>query len=110
MNRAISMHHNDSVAVLLCDVKKGDAVSVFDVNNVFLFEIAAIEDIPYGNKIALEDIAAHKEILKYAQSIGESVKDIKKGSLVHVYNVKSLSVDIPESIRKEIIRQMHIVN
>lgn len=108
MNRAIRMHTNDSVAVLLCDAKKGQVLNVYDANNNFLFELAAAEDIPYGNKIALEDIAENVRILKYNQCIGLSVKPVAKGRLVHVHNVKSLSVDIPQSIRQEIIKQMHI--
>ncbi len=110
MNRAIRMHADDSVAVLLCDAKKGDVLHVFDINNAFLFDIAVNENILYGNKVALHDIPEHSEIVKYGQSIGISTREIAKGCLVHVQNVKSLSVDIPDSIRREIIRQMHITD
>lgn len=110
MNRAIRMHNNDSIAVVLCDIKKGDTLLIFDVNNNFLFEIMAQEDIPYGNKIALQYIEKNTNILKYNQPIGITTKNIDKGKLVHVHNVKSLSVDIPENIKLEIIKQMHITN
>lgn len=110
MNRAIRMHQNDSVAVLLCDVQKGDIIGIYDADNRFLFELEAGEHIPYGNKAALEDIAADSRILKYGQCIGISTKPVLRGSLVHVHNVKSLSVDIPDSIRQEIIKQMHIAD
>ena len=46
--------------------------------------------------------------MKYGEIIGECTRDIRQGELVHVHNVKSLAVDIPEAFKIEIMRQMGI--
>lgn len=102
------MHDDDSVATALEDVKKGDAATVHDKTNRPQSTIESLENIPHGNKIALRDIAAGEKVIKYGAVIGESTEPIAKGRLVHVHNVKSLKLDVPSAIKREIIRQMGI--
>ena len=102
------MDDKDLVATALEDVKAGDEVNIFSQENISLCHMTAKEDIPYGNKIALVDILKGTKIIKYGAEIGESTTNIYMGELVHVHNVKSLIVNIPPSINKEIIRQMNI--
>ncbi len=52
-------------------------------------EIVAQDDIAYGHKIALMDIAAGDTVLKYGLSIGSALCDIKAGEHVHAHNVES---------------------
>ena len=92
MKRSVRMHEKDQVSTVLNDVKCGDIVGIYNEQNEFLYEIEAKEDIP----------------IKYGEKIGELTKGISKGELVHVHNVKSLSVEIPPAFKKEIIRQMNI--
>lgn len=47
-------------------------------------------------------------MIKYGCSIGVCTKNIEKGTLIHIHNVKSRKIDIPEGIRREIMRQMNI--
>ncbi|MGF7184119.1 altronate dehydratase [Desulfitispora alkaliphila] len=108
MKKSIQMHDNDTVATVLDDISIGNAVNVFNGENNLLFQIDALTHIPHGNKIALKDIEQGSYVIKYGKVIGKAVKDIKKGELVHVQNVKSLVVDIPANIKKEILRQMNI--
>ena len=108
MKRAIRMHKLDQVATVLENVAAGDEVSICDSNNVQLYGMTAVENIPFGNKIALCDIPEGKLLIKYGVPVGLVTKDIKCGRLVHVHNVKSRTVDIPPSIRQEIMRQMNI--
>ncbi len=42
-----------------------------------------------GHKVALCDIKAGEDIIKYGSSIGHAVCDIKKGEHVHTHNVKT---------------------
>ncbi len=51
--------------------------------------IVARADLPYGHKIALRDIAAGEQVIKYGLSIGAATTDIQAGDYVHVHNVES---------------------
>lgn len=108
MNRAIRMNQVDQVATVLNSVMAGDEVNICDANNNQLYGMVAAEDIPFGNKIALCDILAGEFLIKYGVPVGIVTRKIRCGHLVHVHNVKSRTVDIPPSIRREIMRQMHI--
>ena len=108
IKRSIIMKEKDYVATVLEDIKKGDIVRIYNKENNYLYELEAMENIPFGNKIELSDINKGEKIVKYNEFIGECTQDIKKGYLVHVHNVKSLSVDIPPVFKKEIMRQMNI--
>ncbi len=52
--------------------------------------------IPLGHKIALTDINAGENIIKYGQPIGYAINDIKKGDHVHLHNMKTNLNDIIE--------------
>ena len=106
MNRFIKMSENDMVATALVNLPKGESAKVYSVNNEFIVELTALEAIPYGNKIALEDIEKNSKVIKYGSTIGETTERINRGQLVHVHNVKSLVVDIPPAFKAEIMRQM----
>ena len=108
MKRAIRMDQADQVATVLDEITAGDEVCICDANNIQLYSMTAGEYIPFGNKIALCDIPAGSLLIKYGVPVGLVTKNIKCGRLVHVHNVKSRTVDIPQSIRQEIMRQMHI--
>lgn len=73
----------DNVAVALKDLAKGDIVSVND------FTVTVQEDIPSGHKIALKNIAAGENIIKYSFSIGHADGAIAPGSHVHTHNLKT---------------------
>ena len=73
----------DNVAVALKDLAKGDIVSVND------FTVTVQEDIPSGHKIALKNIAAGENIIKYSFPIGHANGAIAPGSHVHTHNLKT---------------------
>ena len=108
IKKVILMEANDNVATALDDIIKNDSVVLLSHNNEILGNLNALNNIPFGNKIALKNIPVGCEIIKYNSTIGESTKNIVQGELVHVHNVKSLRVDIPEAFKKEIVRQMNI--
>ena len=83
---AIMISERDNVATCLEDIEAGSNVEVRlgeEVRNV-----KALEEIPFGFKIALTDIAAGAHILKYGESIGLASSQIKKGNLVHIHNLE----------------------
>ena len=47
------------------------------------------QDIPLGFKIAGCNIATNESIVKYGVSIGSATRDIVRGDLVHLHNMKS---------------------
>lgn len=51
--------------------------------------LTALSDIPASHKIALADIAAGAEIIKYGETVALSTRDIKKGEWVHTHNLES---------------------
>lgn len=106
---AMQMDEKDSVATVLNDVKIGDEVVINDKKGNKVCTLEGLEDIPFGNKIALIDMSVGDKVYKYGSIIGEVTRGIKKCELVHVHNVKSLSVDIPPAYKDEIVRQMGIV-
>ena len=96
------------MATALDDVKSGEQVGIYDSENRFLYAMEAAEHIPYGNKIALCSLKQGQPLIKYGAEIGVCTRDIRRGTLVHVHNVRSRAVDIPPAFKKEIMRQMGI--
>jgi len=84
---AILLHPRDDVATALTDLAAGQAVAV-ELENVAV-ELVLREDIPFGHKLALRDIAAGEEILKYGLPIGKALEPIAAGGWVHVHNCRS---------------------
>ena len=85
--RAILLNVNDDVATALTDLEKDESISV-SLNDVSA-DVVLREDIQFGHKCALRDIAEGEEILKYGLPIGKALKDIRAGEWVHVHNCRS---------------------
>ncbi len=58
--------------------------------------IAASEDIPAGHKMAVCDIPAGGEIIKYGFCIGIAKEKVQAGQWVHVHNIKTALGDLLE--------------
>ncbi|CAH2211952.1 UxaA family hydrolase [Tepidibacter aestuarii] len=106
MKKAIIKHPNDNVATVLENIDVNEKVQILSEKTEVLDVITAIDPIPFGNKIAICNIEADVEIIKCGYSIGKSSKQIEKGKLVHVHNVRSERINFPDVIIDEIIRQM----
>jgi|SRR5699024_7878626 len=87
MKNALILNSKDTVGVLLESAKAGDTILIKGEKPV---SIQAIDDIPYGHKIALTNIEKNESIYKYGYEIGESSSEIKQGEYVHVHNLDSL--------------------
>ena len=84
--RALVMHPKDNVATTLKEIQSGDAVEI--PRGDAGFTVIATEDIPFGFKIAIEEIPEGAMILKYGETIGMASRLIAKGELVHVHNLE----------------------
>ena len=108
MKKFIKKSSDDNVATALENIALNETAIIISEKNEISGEIQALEPIPFGNKIALLDIKEEEKIIKCGFPIGVTTKKISKGRLVHVHNVKSQRVDIPENAKKMIIKQMGI--
>ncbi len=77
------IHENDNVAVAIETIPSGTCV---DVNGE---KVTSNMEIPAGHKMALRDIKAGEQVIKYGCPIGNAKEDIKKGDWIHVHNVKT---------------------
>lgn len=84
--RALIMHPKDNVATTVEEIQPGDQVRISQGGEVRI--LTAIEAIPFGFKIALEEIPQGALILKYGDTIGKAGRSIAKGALVHVHNLE----------------------
>ena len=84
---AILLHPSDNVATALRDLKAGDSVTV-RLGEV-TYSVILREEIAFGHKYALRDIAEGEEVLKYGLPIGRALQEIRVGAWVHVHNCRS---------------------
>lgn len=78
----------DNVAVVTGNVSKEGMVRVGDR------EYRALCDVPAGHKIAVSNIAAGSNIIKYGKTIGRASEDIRAGEWVHCHNVTDITAEI----------------
>lgn len=83
MHNIIKINHDDDVIVLLDNAKKGEIIS-YDNK-----EIELLDDVLMGHKVAVRDIEAGSDVLKYGYSIGKAKRDIKVGEWIHSHNLET---------------------
>lgn len=81
--KLLQIHPSDTVAVAVEAIEAGSVLTAGG------YTVTAAEPIPAGHKIALRDIPAGENVIKYACPIGHAATDIPAGSHVHTQNVKS---------------------
>ncbi len=79
MHDYIIINQKDNVAVALRDFKKGEEIA----------GVILLEDLQRAHKVAIKNIKANEDIIKYGYPIGHATKDIAKGEHVHVNNTKT---------------------
>jgi altronate dehydratase small subunit len=96
MKRAMQMTTTDSVATALEALDKNDTVSVVLPTQKVIDTLKIKQTIPLGHKLAVKSIAEGDRVTKYGESIGHSTKDIGPGEHVHIHNVMSDRMQLPE--------------
>jgi altronate hydrolase len=86
----IRIHGDDSVAVAIRPLAKGETLAVSGR------EVPVLEDIPAGHKIAVEAIAAGQPVVKYGYPIGAASAQIPAGTHVHTHNLRTLLSETPQ--------------
>ena len=77
----IKIHPSDSVAVATQEAVKGTEVTISGQT------LTLRQDIPFGHKVALCDIAEGKSVIKYGAVIGHATETIHIGDWVHMHNM-----------------------
>lgn len=87
---ALKVDDHDNVATIFAEnIMDGMTVVIRDQRGND--EAVAVSGrIPYGHKIAVRDIKAEEQIIKYGESIGVADCNIAKGEYVHIHNMKAL--------------------
>lgn len=80
------INDKDNVMTALADVAAGEEVKLKSKGKENTYKCN--QDIPFGHKIAIEDIKKGDKIIKYGEPIGSATQNIKKGDWVHTHNVR----------------------
>ena len=83
---ALMLSQKDNVATLLDDAAAGTEVLIRLGDDTRT--VTARENISFGFKIAVSDVARGADIIKYGETIGIASSDIKRGDMVHVHNLE----------------------
>lgn len=89
MSKAIKLNEKDNVATVFSDVKKDDVLEILTEKGDS-WTLKVLNDIPYGHKIALNNITIGQQVTKYGEEIGIASKEIKAGEYVHIHNIESI--------------------
>ena len=108
MTKAMIMAAKYNVATVLESAAEKSTIALIKKEGGETTETTVCEAIPSGNKLALTDISKGEDIIKYGVVIGYASCDIPKGALVHVHNVRSHRINIPDGIITEILKQMNL--
>ena len=84
--RALIMHPYDNVATALEEIQMGDEVAIPVAGAALTLRV--LEPIPFGFKVALQDIPKGEIVRKYGETIGRAGATIAKGALVHIHNLE----------------------
>jgi len=85
---ALIMHPKDNVATAIDEIQPGDEVRMPQGKEVRT--LTATEAIPFGFKIALDEIPQGGIIVKYGETIGKASRSIPRGTLVHIHNLEGI--------------------
>ena len=79
----------DYVGVAVKDIRKGENLEGWCMEDDATMTLTANKEIPLGHKIAIEKIRRDGAVIKYGVSIGRATEDISVGDHVHTHNLKT---------------------
>lgn len=92
MQDFIKINERDNVIVALNPIPAGTELSVPAEGGTV--KVTAREEIPAGHKMAIKEIPAGGEVIKYGFRIGNAKEDIPCGAWIHTHNVKTALGDL----------------
>ncbi len=94
MQNFLRINDNDNVVVSLADIPAGETIQV--EREGIPCAVTAREEIPAGHKMALCQIPAGGEVVKYGYRIGYAREEILAGAWIHTHNLKTALGDLLE--------------
>lgn len=79
----LHLHPRDNIVVAIRPLAKGEMIEIADAR------IRVPRNLALGHKLALRDISAGDDVLKYGAPIGRASCDIGAGDHVHLHNLAS---------------------
>jgi (2R)-sulfolactate sulfo-lyase subunit alpha len=80
----------DSVGVMVVEnAQAGQDLTGWIMETDETITLKALDAVPLGHKIALNDIKSGDTVLKYGHDVGRTVAAISKGNHVHIHNMKT---------------------
>ncbi len=79
----------DNVGVAVVDIKAGEKIVGFCLEDRGQITLEAKDAIPLGHKVALSAIRRGESVTKYGITIGQAKEGITVGQHVHVHNLKT---------------------
>jgi (2R)-sulfolactate sulfo-lyase subunit alpha len=89
MHKFLIHNHGDHVGVATTDIAAGETVIGVFMDDDSTIEVQAQHNVPLGHKIAIADIPAGDDVLKYNVKIGVAPAGFKIGDYVHTHNLKT---------------------
>ena len=94
MQNFLKINDNDNVVVALNAIPAGETINV-EVQGGEK-QVTALEEIPAGHKMAICEIPAGGEVIKYGYRIGNTKEAVKAGAWIHTHNIKTALGDLLE--------------
>ena len=85
MKNIIVKSERDNVGNALEAVEQGDEVAWS--RGGLPGRTTALDKVPFGFKMALEQLPAGADVIGYGEVIGMALRDIRPGELVHIHNM-----------------------
>jgi len=83
---ALKLNTKDNVAIALTDLAAGDVCRVREDHGE-TGEVGVLEDVAFGHKVALADLAQDAPVVKYGEEIGRAGAPVRKGGWIHTHNL-----------------------
>ncbi len=85
-HEALLLRPTDDVAVALTQLTAGQTMTVVGHPDLLL---VVSNDVPFGHKVAIRDVAVGDVVHKLGHAIGIASRPISAGEHVHIHNIAS---------------------
>ncbi len=89
MHKFLIHNHGDHVGVATTEIAAGEEVVGVFMDDDSTITLVAHHAVPLGHKIAIADVPAGGDVLKYTVKIGVSPGGFAAGDYVHTHNLKT---------------------
>jgi (2R)-sulfolactate sulfo-lyase subunit alpha len=81
--------HDNVGVVVVEELQPGTEATGWVMETDETITVKALDPVPLGHKIALQDLKEGDTILKYGADVGKVVAPVRKGGHAHTQNVKT---------------------